>query len=86
MFGPAFLCVFFAALLSRTAAEDVVVIYDDYLQEGFSDWSWAPVNWAATTQVYEGDYSIDFMYYGYKGLYVKANSGEISMNKHLLTS
>lgn len=74
-----------AALISMVFAEgkrstELLPVYTDYLDDGFSDWSWAPVNWASQTLVYGGEYSIDFTYDGFKGLYLQRPAGKHSLS------
>jgi hypothetical protein len=67
------------ALPWRATAQTGAVVYDDALENGFQNWSWASVNLAATSPVHSGKHSIQVTYTaGYQGLYLAhANSSTV---------
>ncbi|MEM7030558.1 MAG: hypothetical protein AAF629_13390, partial [Chloroflexota bacterium] len=55
---------------------DQRIIYDDILQEGFQDWSWATVDQTVSTPVYQGARSIAVTYTdGFQGAWFIKGSG-----------
>ncbi len=52
------LCCLLAALALQLAARADVIIYDNALENGWANWSWATVNLANTSPVHSSPYSI----------------------------
>lgn len=59
------------------------VIYDDALGAGWSDWSWATVNLAATQYVHGGSKSISVAYGAWQGLYLHKAGADTLGATHL---
>src|SRR5208282_3338874 len=52
------LCWLLAALTLQLTARANQIIYDDALENGWANWSWATVNLANTSPVHSGSHSI----------------------------
>ena len=57
---------------TRAAAQVVQPIYEDSLQEGWANWSWATVNLAATTPVHSGTRAISVTASNWQALFLHA--------------
>jgi len=56
--GQGFRCLLTVACLFQLALRADQIIYDDALENGWQNWSWATVNLANTSPVHSGSYSI----------------------------
>src|SRR5215471_397484 len=59
----------FVAAISFAARADMV-IYNDSLQNSWQDWGWATHNYANTSPVHSGTYSVSVTPGGYQALYI----------------
>ncbi|HEX4439370.1 MAG TPA: glycoside hydrolase family 44 protein [Thermoanaerobaculia bacterium] len=74
--GPASLLIVFGMALGRAfAAAQPLTAYDDALQNGFADWSWAVHDLAATSPVHSGTDAISFEPDAWGGLYFHRDAG-----------
>src|SRR5208282_3883580 len=64
------LCWLLAALTLQLTARADQIIYDDALENGWANWSWATVNLANTSPVHSGTYSISVSCTNYEALYL----------------
>jgi hypothetical protein len=75
MRGCTWLCLVGGALAfspERAVSQVVQPIYQDSLQNGWENWSWAAVNLAATTPVYSGTHAISVTASNWQALYLHA--------------
>ena len=59
------------------------IVYDDALQNGWQNWSWAPVNLANTSPVHSGKYSISVTASNYEALYLDIGATDSSQFTNL---
>ncbi|MCK6683134.1 MAG: hypothetical protein L6R30_12035 [Thermoanaerobaculia bacterium] len=69
------LLAFLLFLLYLPAAAAPLIVYNDQLQNGFADWSWATHNLNQTAVVHTGSAAISFVPSNWEGLYLQRNAG-----------
>ncbi len=71
-----------AAMVGHATAQSDQPVYVDSLQNGWSDWSWATVNFSVTTPVHGGADAISVASSGYQALYLHhaAQDGSLFTN------
>jgi Glycoside hydrolase family 44 len=62
-------CIFTAASVAASVASAQTLVYTDALGPGFQNFSWATVNFAATSPVHSGQRAIEFQPDNFQGLY-----------------
>ena len=77
------LCGLVAAWALQLTAQANQVIYDDALENGWQNWSWATVNFANTNPVYSGTYSISVTCTNYQALYLHNDPFDSSIYTNL---
>ncbi len=79
LYWATFMCCFTVAF--KTPGQSNQIIYDDSLENGWQDWSWATVNRANTSPVHSGTHSISVTASNYSALYLDIsamNSSQIT--------
>ncbi len=68
----------------RLAAQSNETIYADSLQNGWQNWSWATVNFANTSPVHSGAYSISVVCTNYEGLSLHQSAFDSTLFTNLI--